>query len=105
VGKSHSSENFVMRSWIVTAAFGLAAVGITTLTPDTARAGGRILVGITTPGVTVTYGSGCYYPPPVVVSPPPVVVAGPPVVVTSPPVVVYRTPRYHARPRVYVRVP
>jgi hypothetical protein len=102
-----------MRSWIVTAALGLAALGLTTVTPATAKAGGRIFVGVSTPSVAVTYG-GYYAPPPVVVTPGypgypvyadpgPIVVTSPPVVVTSPPVVVYRTPRYYVRPRVYVR--
>ena len=68
-----------MRSWIVTAALGFAALGLTTLSPSPAHAQ-QIIVN-PTPGVVVTPA----YPP----------------VYVGPRVVVY--PRY--RPRYYVRPP
>jgi hypothetical protein len=95
-----------MRSWIITAAVGLVALGLTTLSPSKASAQQVI---ITPPPVVV---APSYYPAPVVVAPsyypPPVVVAPsyyPPVVVAPP---VYVAPRfrpfYYARPRGFVRV-
>jgi hypothetical protein len=96
-----------MRSWIVAATLGMAAVGLTTLTPGTAKADPGVIVNVPPPGTVVTYG------PPVVVAPPvvtyayapPVVVAPAPVVVAPAPVVVtYVRPRVFVRPRVYVRI-
>jgi hypothetical protein len=95
-----------MRSLLVAVALGLAAVGLTTLTPAAAHAQPpRVVVGVTAPGVSVTYGSfytPVYVPPPPVVvtyatpvAPVAVVTPPPAVVVTpAPPVVVVR-PRYH----------
>jgi hypothetical protein len=99
-----------MRSWIVTAALGLVALGLTTLAPGRADARGpRFFVGVYSPGVTVAYPPPSYavpvypaysYPPPVVVTPAPVVVAPAPApVVVTPafgPVVTVR-PRFYYR--------
>ncbi len=93
-----------MRSWIITAAVGLVALGLTILSPTRANAQ-QVVVS---PG----------YAPPVVVAPayPPIVVAPayPPVIVAPayPPVVVaprfYVGPRfrpyYYGRPRGFVRI-
>ena len=93
-----------MRSGILTAVLGLAALGLLTLTAGHARADGVVVTG---PGVIVSPGTTYYYPPPVIVAPAyPVYTYPAPVVVGGPTVVVrpYVRVRPILRPRVYVRI-
>jgi hypothetical protein len=100
-----------MRSWIITAALGVAALGLTAFTPGQASAHGpRFFVGVYSPGVAVAYPPPSYVVPayPAYSVPALVVVTPAPVVVAPAPAPVVVTPAFGAvvtvRPRVYVRI-